>query len=264
MRRATPLLALALLSLAADDPSKPAADRRPRLMVPAYFYPEGKGRDAWDRLFRASKTAEVAAIVNPASGPGRRVDPAYVEVVRRGKAEGVTLVGYVSTDYARRPIAEVKADVDRWVEFYPGIDGIFLDEQASSAEKVDYYAELYEYARKSKGLTLVVTNPGTSCDEAYLARPAADVVCLFENARGVEGLDRLPDFLGKYAPERVYTLHHTIDSADAMRAILDAASERGVGWTYVTDDVMRNPWDKLPSYWDEEVAGARPRAEVGR
>ena len=42
--------------------------------------------------------------------------------------------------------------MDRWVRLYPGVAGIFVDEQASAAERVDYYAVLYEYARKQRGL----------------------------------------------------------------------------------------------------------------
>jgi len=31
------------------------------------------------------------------------------------------------------------------------------------------------------------------------------------------------------------------------------AVQRNIGLVYVTDDVMPNPWDKLPTYWQEKV-----------
>ena len=31
------------------------------------------------------------------------------------------------------------------------------------------------------------------------------------------------------------------------------AHDRRLGWIYITDDKGTNPWDQLPSYWEEEV-----------
>ena len=84
----------------------------------------------------------VVAIVNPSSGPGDQANPDYSAVVTRAVRRGVNVVGYVGTNYARRPLAEVEADVDRWVKFYPDITGIFFDAQASEPGQADYYVEL--------------------------------------------------------------------------------------------------------------------------
>ena len=245
------LRALLVLALAGGGP-----EEKVRILVPAYFYPEGEGLRHWDRLIGAAEKAPVAAIANPASGPGKRVDPNYVKVLARAREAGVTLVGYVSTSYAKRPLADVKADVDRWLEFYPGVRGIFFDEQASGPDRVDHYAALYEYARKEKKLDLVVTNPGVPCDEGYVSRPAADVVCLFEHHEGFDAL-KLPEWTGRYGPERFYVLPYATPTADAMRRRARAAVERGFAWLYMTDAGGRNPWDRLPSYWDELVETAR-------
>jgi hypothetical protein len=204
------------------------ADSQPtfRLLVPAYFYPAGKGLTYWDNLLAAADKVPVVAVVNPASGPGRRVDSNYVAIFDRAKQTKITLIGYVSTSYAKRPIAEVQADVE-------------------------YYAALYKYVREEKKLSLVVTNPGTACDEAYFSRPASDVVCLFEN-RTPFTADRLPDWSEKYA-DHVAVLPYNVQTAEAMRACLQAAAARKVGYVYVTDDSGRNPWDRLPTWWAEEV-----------
>ena len=45
--------------------------------------------------------------------------------------------------------------MDQWIHFYPGIQGILFDEQASSGEQINYYASLYEYVRKERSLSLV-------------------------------------------------------------------------------------------------------------
>ena len=55
-------------AMSADPPEKM------RLLVPAYFYPAGKGAKEWERVLEKREEAGVVAVVNPASGPGRQVD----------------------------------------------------------------------------------------------------------------------------------------------------------------------------------------------
>jgi hypothetical protein len=236
----------------------PAAKAPPRLrlLVPAYFYPAGAGSEEWRRLLKAPDVAAVVIIVNPDSGPGKAADPNYTRVIDQARDKGFTLIGYVSTKYAKRPLAEVKADVDRWVNLYPGVQGIFFDEQASEADKVDYYAVLYEHARKERGLALVVNNPGTSCAEEYLARPAADVVCLAESTKEF-GLFRPPGWAADYPASRFAAMLYKVADAGRMRRYVRAMAEKRVGHCYLTDNGKSNPWDRLPGYWEEELAAVR-------
>jgi hypothetical protein len=226
---------------------------RVRLLVPAYFYPAGAGLKEWDRLFAAAGKVPIVVIVNPASGPGKEVDANYVKILERAKkVKKITLIGYVDTSYAKRPLAEVKVDVDQWLKFYRGIEGIFFDQQASGAEQVGYQSALYEYVRKKRGLALVITNPGTVCAEAYLAKPATDAACLFEGAKAFEPA-AFPAWVTKYEPQHVAALSYGVAGAPAMRQCITAAAKK-VGYCYVTDSGGANPWDRLPKYWDEEVA----------
>jgi hypothetical protein len=245
----------------------PAAEPEPRLrlLVPAYFYPAGEGLKHWDRLIASSARVPVLAIVNPASGPGDKADANYTRLLDRAKRQaGLTLLGYVSTRYAGRPLADVQADVDRWLRLYPQIHGIYFDEQASGADQAGYYAALYAHARKERKLRLVVTNPGTACAEAYLARPATDVACLFEGAEGFATW-KPPAWSGKYGARRFAALAYKVGETGLMRKYVGASVENGVGCLYVTDAAGANPWDRLPAYWDEEVAavgkvnGRKPR-----
>jgi hypothetical protein len=224
-----------------------------RLLVPAYFYPAGRGLELWDKLLDTPAPSRTVVIVNPASGPGAAADPNYAGILKRAERAKVTPIGYVTTSYGRRPLRDVEADVDRWARLYPGIRGIFFDEQPSGEGRVEYQAALYQYVRERKGLGLVVTNPGTTCSERYLSRRSSDATCLFEGPLKADGL-RLPAWTSRYAADRIAALAYEVGTAGRMRAILRSAAGRGVGYVYVTDAGGANPWDRLPDYWDEEVA----------
>jgi serine/threonine protein kinase len=225
---------------------------RLRLLVPAYFYPADEGLEQWGRLLESPTAAATLVVVNRDSGPGAAADPNYAKVLRRAQDKRVTVLGYVRTEYGKRPPDEVKADVDRWVRFYPGIRGMFFDEQASAADRVDYYAALYEYVRKDRGLALVVTNPGGICAEEYVARPASDVVCLAEANRDFSTYHR-PAWSAKYPADRFAALLYDVGSRERMKNTLLDMRTQGIGYCFITDGKWPNPWDRLPRYWGDEV-----------
>jgi hypothetical protein len=247
-----------------DAPGQPAGQTgaaaktlpRLRLLVPAYFYPGDKGLQQWDRLIESSDAPGLVAIVNPKSGPGDEANRSYAEVIDRATKAGITVIGYVSTGYARRPLAGVKADVDRWVRFYPRIAGIFFDEQASGADQVAYYAALYEQVRHVLPEGLVVTNPGTLCAEEYLSRPATDVGCLAEVARNLDDY-RVPSWAARYRASRFCALIQGVASLDRMKRYVREMPDKKFGYCYITDATGPNPWNRLPSYWEAEVAAVR-------
>jgi serine/threonine protein kinase len=232
------------------------ATPRLRLLVPAYFYPGGEGLAEWQRLLKAPAPATVVIIVNAASGPGKAVDPNFARVIDKAQEKGFTLIGYVSTSYAKRPAEEVKEDIDRWVRFYPGVEGIFIDEQASGATDIGYYAALYQYTRKRRGLRLVVANPGTTCAEEYLRRPGADVVCPVESTRPLRQF-RPPAWAAGYQAGRFAALLHRVADPGRMKQDILGMADRRLGYCYITDRSPPNPWDRLPGYWQEELAAVQ-------
>jgi serine/threonine protein kinase len=229
---------------------------RLRLLVPAYIYPADEGMTQWERILDSPVAAMTVAILNTSSGPGKAADPNYVKVVEQAKPKGVTAIGYVSTQYARRHLDEVKGDVDKWVRFYPGIQGIFFDEQASSADQVPYYASLYEYVRKERGLSLVVTNPGALCAEEYVSRPVADVVCLVEVTKDFDSY-KPPAWTNRYPAERFAALICKTDTLEQMEKHVLEMREKKIGYCFITDGDQPNPWGRLPRYWSAEVEAVR-------
>ena len=258
MRRAFVLVTLLLVSrLTASGAiaDEPAAQPPLRILVPAYFYPSREGLTAWKELLASANETPIVAIVNPASGPGRRVDSNYEEVFRLARSSKVTLIGYVTLSYAKRPAAEVKADVDTWVKFYPGMQGIFFDEQPSAAEHAAFAGECFAHAASKIDKALIVSNPGTRCAREYAELPQKPVLVLYERGTGLDKYQP-PDWTKDFAADRFSVLLYGMKSKDDMRqAFRDAAAKR-VGYFYVTDAEGRNPWNRLPAYWEEEVGAA--------
>jgi hypothetical protein len=226
--------------------------RRLRLIVPAYIYPSGEGRTQWKRLLDAAGKVDLVVVVNPDSGPGAERDPEYAAAIAEAAALGIRLVGYVNAGYGQRPAAQVKDDIDSWVGLYPRIGGVFLDQQPAEARNVAYFADIAAYARSRIPDALVIGNPGIPCDEAYLARHAADTVCVFAKADGFDAFE-LPATLKESDPSQIAALAYQVADVEAMRAMVKDAIIKRIGYLYVTDGKWPNPWDKLPAYWNAEV-----------
>lgn len=226
-----------------------------RFLVPAYFYPSGEGLATWDRLLESSARAPIVAIVNPASGPGKKADENYLAIFKKAKATKITLVGYVTLSYAKRPLADVQADVETWLRLYPGIQGIFFDEQPSGAADAPFVAKCCDHVRSKIASAKVFTNPGTSCAKEYLSGESPLTACLFEGKQGFDDF-RLPDWSKGQSRDQFCVLLYNTPSADQMRKQFAAALDRGAGYLFITSADGANPWDRLPPYWEDELAEA--------
>jgi len=225
------------------------------LLVPAYFYPAGVGAAFWRQLMEAAADVDVVAVANPSNGPGDVLNDDYARVIKEAASSGVKVVGYVSTDYARKSLIEVKNEIDRWLDLYPQVRGVFFDQQSPQAKDLEYYLSLRDYSREklSNRQALVITNPGTPCAEDYFARSAADTICIFSNPEGFEELE-LGLLQDRYPPSCFAALAYNIPGAEAMQALVHAAWEKGIGLIYISDaQNPSNPWSRLPAYWEEEV-----------
>ncbi|MBN8247340.1 MAG: spherulation-specific family 4 protein [Verrucomicrobia bacterium] len=221
------------------------------LMVPAYFGPRAGGD--WDRLTAAARRVPLIAILNPASGPGDAVNPQYTRAIQAVRSAGGRVTGYVSTAYGRRVAEAVKEDIRRYHDFYT-LDGFFLDEMSNdgSATSLAYYADLRQHILRLNPAYHITGNPGTTTQESYVTRPTADTVVTFEDGTGYPGYS--PSAWTKRHPaHRFCHLLHSVAETSALTNAVRLAQSRNAGFLYVTDDVLNNPWDRLPAYWDAEV-----------
>jgi hypothetical protein len=249
------LLGIFVLLLAAH----PVAAGPLQALVPAYFYPAGNSY--WSELDNAAHQIGVTAIMNPNSGPGSSADANYAAAVNSLQAAGGRVLGYVYTSYGARSEADVEADINAYVSFYH-INGIFLDQQSTSPAEVSYYADLYKYVKSLNPAYQVVANPGTNTQQAYLNTPTADALVTFEDTASAYASYSPASWTSGYSPDHFGNLIHTQMTAAGMLADLHLAQQRNAGLVYVTDDTLPNPYDRLPSYWNQEVAAIAASAAV--
>jgi hypothetical protein len=203
----------------------------------------------WERLVELPTGAVV--ILDPANGPGESPDPRYGVSVGAVMSRGVRVFGYVDTDYGRRPADAMVEDIRRYCEWYRP-EGIFLDQTPASAVASSAIVEAARRARTA-GLALAI-NPGQPDNPPHDA-DLADHVIEFE---GTLDLYRATRFVSpwrhRHDPDKFWHLVYEVPDAAAMRETASLALERGAGLVYMTDGTLPNPWERLPPYWDAELA----------
>ena len=195
-------------------------------------------------------------------------------------------VPFAGKDYPAPKVSKIKADVDTYYNKYRSndgkslINGIFFDEFANpvdEGDKLKIYVELYNYVkRKNRNIRpLVVANPGTQLDSSEFPQvlKAADVFVVYENnPEHPDSGEQKRWVETDYADESQYTsqfaslLYSAPNAKDApiarnslsylelMGTYVGHATEQGFGYVFVTDNKFTsNPWNNLPSYWEEEV-----------
>jgi len=267
------LLAHAVESAAQDSPALRRRQRaqefhlraqeRTGVLVPLYVYPENVHKNpAYNRVMdvkRQYETVPVWVILNPASGPGDRVDANYTKAIDRLCGAGCVVLGYLTTGYGKRTEAQVRKDIDQWLKAYPRIQGIFFDEMRyeDTEAAAGYQAALNRYAHDA-GCWPTVANPGADTPGRYFAAEAADVIVVHEGDAWPKEERLKGDYFGGYADYPPFTrgvLLHSQPKLDrgALRMVRKYAR-----WVYVTeasyrpgDPTAANPWNRVSQHIEE-------------
>lgn len=234
------------------------------LLIPFYIYPSPATKHhaaAIQPLVEARSTypqVPIRAILNPNSGVGESIDVNYSRAIKQLQAADVTVLGYVATTYGKRPIHEVFNEISTWVEWYQP-EGIFLDEmgdrsqiylnQDGSFNADNYYSLITNFAHQL-GLKIVVGNPGYAL-HTMQAGEAVDNIVIYENP-GLPNLEEknLKNWMTLYAENSAKLSTLVLDQPSLDRLFLGNIA-RSMEWIYLTDDPLPNPWDALPSYFEE-------------
>jgi len=214
------------------------------LVVPAYFHPAVAGAD-WRVLAGAGRSVR-AVILNAADGPGATPE---LELTAVAVATRRPIYGYVDTHYGRRPLDQVRRDVDRWRRWYPTA-GIFLDRVATGLQRLPWYERLVSFVRRH-GPGTVVLNHGVYPHPGYAAM--ADAMVTFEGPYAAHREVDVPEWARALPADRFW--HLVYDTPQAlMNETLEHAAATNAGAVFVTDRAGRNPWDGLPGYFAAEAS----------
>jgi len=224
--------------------------------VPAFFPP---GR-LWSEVDSAAPTLQLV-VMNPASGPGPAYDQSYGSVVRTAQKRGITVVGYVDTNYGARGLSAVEADVEKYFSWYH-VNGIFFDRASTdcalAVAPTSYYATLNAYVKARGAAARTILNPGKQTNECFLAD--ADIVLTFEGS-DTQYLNSYsaPAWVAKYSPSHFWHVVYAASDAATMARAVQLSNERGAGYVYVTPDALPSPYDTLPTgrYWSTELGKLR-------
>jgi hypothetical protein len=222
-------------------PRGASGEARHDVAVPAYFHPVVRP-ELWHQLAGAADAARFV-VVNPASGPGEVLEPAYASVVSALHRGRVRTVGYVDTAYGERAPRDVVAESVAYRERY-GITGVFLDQAATALADVSTY-ERYLLGLRTAGVRFVVLNPGAHPHPAYC--DLVNVTVTFEGTWADYRTMREPEWVREKAASRFCHLVYAVPASvvgQAARVVAD----RHARSICLTEGQPPNPWDRLPAW----------------
>jgi len=230
--------------------------------VPLFVYPNwwiGPTYN-WTPLITAitnNPTVKFVVAININSGPDTAVNTDYsahglVDLRNAATASGADLkiIGYNSTLYnnGTRSAAQIDLDTDRWFSFYgTQIDGIFFDEMKNTTGSEAFYLARSNYAKSKNWVGITWGNPGTSTIAGYV--PTVDTLVIVEadnSSRPNSATMNTRTFNGVYPREKFCSIIYNQPSLDST--YIDSTITPYVGYYWVTDDILPNPYDTLPTY----------------
>ncbi len=252
---------------------------RTDLVVPLYEYPTfANGArtqlSGWwqDIASTASSAQPITVVINPSSGP---IDPQsiplatdyqiYVDALRLLRANPyVRTLGYVPTGYGSRAFSQISQFLDWYASGYKDtsggslIDGVFLDEYMADSNQLNYYRTIRDAIRSRDLLAgkYIMANPGTAIAlNTYYTEPVADSFVSYENMESPTAVGSVT-LANSVVPANAASgvefdaIIHSVASAAEMQRVAKIAKSKGYGQLFITNDVLGNPYDMKPTYWD--------------
>ena len=251
------------------------------IVVPAYFYPSFSGSD-WDRLTSAAQSGvAITAIMNPGSGPGTASNSDYVNAIGRFRAAGGKVLGYVPSGYLGdavnagstcRPasgsnysVNDIVSCASRYQSFYT-VDGIFVDEfgkpatGASDAAVLGFYQQVYAGLINTNASWQIVGNAGTDPVQGLLRSGnsgAANRLVTFENDGAAFTAATSAAWTQTGSAQPFIQILYNVSATADLNALIAQVAARNISGLYITDDVLPNPYDTLPVYWDRLLGAVK-------
>ena len=241
-------------------------------IVPLYQYPlsaPGVLSNWWQRVLNeASASHPITVIINPQNGP---IDPAvggadynnYIEALRQLRANpNIRILGYVATGYGAVDSATVLEKASWYASGYKHpvtgnslIDGIFLDEMSTNSAHVSQYTAIATGIRQISGLAgrFITGNPGVEIPGEFLDAGVADLFIIREGNLANFTSTALPSYVtaNAYSHLQFGAIVHSTTSSSQVAKALREFKLRGLDFGFITDDLMPNPFDAAPTYFED-------------
>lgn len=220
-----------------------------KVLLPLYVYPDEGTLQA---IYEAAEKIDITVVVNPHNGQfdiDSHAFQDFIDITEGLVEHNVTTFGYVFTQYAQRPIEDVKSNILAYQQSFD-VSGIFYDEVNSSTETLAYYQELTSFMRENTDFDRAMLNPGQLIDASFVigdAAPASELVIFEKEYWQLE--EEVPEPYVQQASADQFVCLVTHTPFDLMPEMVDRAMALNCGYVYVTD----NGWDLLPSYFEELV-----------
>ncbi len=215
-----------------------------RILLPLYSFPTDDDGQYWYSVAKAGNELPITVIWGMSDTADAAVYQKWIPVLRYGKY--IELLAYVATTGGTRDPDSVKY----WVSYYArnfDIDGIFFDEVNHDDDKIAYYKDLVAYARSFDNVQKIILN-SSYAPEYFCDTTGADAVVIFEDTRTAWSKFDLAAYQSS-VPSKKAVIVSNVLLKSGMKAVIEQAVAGGVGYVYVTN----RGYDKLPSYWNEEV-----------
>jgi hypothetical protein len=250
-----------------DDPSSGGGNQQ--IALASYIHPKADS-EMWTRMLTLDSKKLTLLVANVLNGPDNVRNIDWDPVIRDTVKTGKKIIGYVRTGYlgvsvqgfqtrlgSRRLsdwLAQMQLDVQMWYRLYPDMGGIFFDEgwnecgkTKDSNEWADFYNFLNAWVKKKYPNAYTVLNPGDYMPKCF--EHSSDTLLTYESSYE-RYLDPniykpLPDWKNDDS-RKIWHIVYQVPPQDIKR-IAALARERGAGLIQITDKIMPNPYDKLPS-----------------
>lgn len=227
----------------------PSVSAQVGLLFPMYIYPG----TAWTNLISLKEnypSVPMIVVINPSNGPGSSKDSNYVTYTKDLENAGITVLGYIYTHYADGTITQssVESQANTYKSWY-SVNGLFLDQMDNKAGGETYYSNITSWAH-SNGFTPVVGNPGTTTISGYVG--TVDIMIPYES-NGLPSAATVQSdttALGGSAASWGIIAYNTASSPTV--SYIDSVSPY-IGWIYVTDAKLPNPYNVTASYEGTEI-----------
>jgi Spherulation-specific family 4/Carbohydrate binding domain len=222
-----------------------------RMLIGLYSYPPS---GFWTAAIDAAPTTAII-IANVDSGPGDGQESNFLAVYQEAAAAGITLAGYVSTNYGAESQTALQNQIQQWNDYY-GITSIFFDTVNTAADYVDYYQALVEYVHAQPGGddAIVILNPGSPPVQALFGVIGEnDIIQVCEDSYANFAGDgaTAPAWLFDESSSNIaVTVNQCPNSTDMATALGIASSDFNAGFVWITADA---DYSAEPSYFSAEV-----------